>query len=331
MQDNQLSLFTDRFNKGLLLKIAKLVVTLLIVSYIYKTLRQDQYNFENLADSLISVFRSENYIRLLFLLLLVPANWALESLKWMFLARAAVPISFVEAFRSTLTGLAFGVAVPAQVGDTIGRVASLKSHRRLASIGAALVSNGVQFYIAIVAGFFALIQIQDKLSLDPYWMKSLIILLVTLIIIGIGVGIWRKKLIRFNTQKKWGKKLTSYLRVIGEYQNRDLLRALFIGSMRYLVFLIQFILALSLFQLDIAIVTLIAPTALLLLAKTLIPALNTIGDLGIRGIVILWVFENYHLPSESLIAATLIIWIVNILGPISAGLVMIWKYNWKFS
>lgn len=331
MQDNQLSSFIGRFNKGILLKSLKVLVTILILSYIYNTLNQDQYKLGDIRNSLIAAITLENLPKLTLLLLLVPVNWALESLKWMHLARLAVPIGFGEAFRSTLTGLAIGVAVPAQVGDTAGRVASLKSSRRLTSIGAALISNGIQFYVAVVAGLIAIIPMRPHLSMQPIWMTALIVLLLVLVIAGIGAGIFRKNLVSFNSQKKWAKNLKTYLQVIGEYKYSDLMRALGIGAVRYLVFLFQFLLALKLFPLELDFIDLLAPAALLLLAKTLIPALNTIGDLGIRGIVILWVFENYHLPSEWLIAATLIIWIVNIFGPLIAGLVMIWKYNWKFN
>lgn len=331
MQVNQLLSFVSRFNRGLIIKSLKLLVTLLILSYIYKTLKQDQYQFTNIRDSLVAAISLENLPQLVLIFILVPVNWALESLKWMYLARVAVPVNFWEAFRSTLTGLAIGVAVPAQVGDTAGRVASLKSSRRLTSIGAALVSNGVQFYVAVVAGLFATLLMRKILPLNQNLMTGLISLLVMLILGGICMGIFRKKLINFKSDKKWVKSLNTYLRVIGEYHFSDLVRALGLGSLRYLVILFQFILALMLFPLELGFFSLITPVAMLLLAKTLIPALNTIGDLGIRGIVILWVFENYQLPSEWLIAATLIVWILNILGPLIAGLILIWKYNWKFN
>lgn len=308
-----------------------MLVTVLILSYIYNTFNQDQYQFSSVAHTMSGVFSQSNIFKIGIMILLVPVNWALESLKWMYLARTAVNINFREAFRSTLTGLALGVAVPAQIGDTIGRVASLKSSRRLTSIGAALVSNGIQFYVAIAAGFAGLLFMHDQLTLNHEWLHILQYFLVFLLILGVLTGIFRKKLIHFNTRRKWSRNLSTYLKVIGEYSAYDLLLALLLGSFRYIIFLLQFILSLSLFSLGLSFETLIAPTALLLLAKTLIPALNTIGDLGIRGIIILWVFESYHLPDESLIAATLIIWIINILGPLMAGLIMIWKYNWKFN
>ncbi len=152
--------------------------------------------------------------------MLVPVNWALESLKWQRLARKAVPVTFREAFRGTLTGLAIGVAAPAQLGDTIGRVASLRSHDRLKAIGAALVSNGIQFYVSIIGGGIGLLWVGKKLGLDPMTRSVLNVLLIVLILLAILIVFFRRNLTTWKTKKVFLSKMLSYFQIIGQYSGR---------------------------------------------------------------------------------------------------------------
>jgi uncharacterized membrane protein YbhN (UPF0104 family) len=271
----------------------------------------------------------DHMFSILLVLFLVPVNWALESLKWQRLARKVVPVTFRDAFRGTLTGLAIGVAAPAQLGDTIGRVASLRSDDRLKAIGAAVVSNGIQFYVSIACGGLGLMRVGSRLGLDGLSRSMLHIIMVALALLGLLVVLFRKPLTHWKTDKVFLAKLLSYFRIIGQYSAADLLVATSYGLLRYAVFLSQFVLVLSLFDFGLSLSELSACAALIFLAKTLIPAINVLGDLGLREFTALFVFKQYHLPAEEIIAATFLVWIINVLGPILVGIFLIWKYKWK--
>lgn len=278
---------------------------------------------------LIETFNKNNTLTLFWMLLLVPLNWALESLKWKQLAKPVLNISFGEAFKGILAGLAIGVAAPAQLGDTIGRVAYLKTDKRLHAIGAALISNGIQFYVSVLAGACGWFAIQDQLALSETTKGLLSVLLLS-----IACGAWvllfiRTRLNHWHPKHKYLRKAHDYLRVIAEYSATDLLIATGYGVLRYLVFMSQFILALSLFNFDLTYVQLASCVSLIFLAKTLIPAVNVLGDLGLREFTALFVFKQYNLPVDEVITATFLIWIINILGPILIGIYLIWKYRLK--
>jgi hypothetical protein len=263
------------------------------------------------------------------MLLLVPVNWALESKKWQKLAQKVIPVTFWDAIRGTITGLAIGVAAPAQLGDTIGRVAALRSDKRLEAIGAAVVSNGIQFYVSLIAGALAWFFLQDSLPLNA----------ISKNIIGIGLGVltalgWivvavRKQLLNWHPEKLIFQKIHSYLRIIGTYTATELLSATAYGLLRYCVFLTQFVLALTLFNFPLDVLTLSACVALIFLAKTIIPAINVLGDLGLREFTALFVFKQYNLPAEEIITATFLVWIINVMGPILVGIFLIWKSKWN--
>lgn len=305
------------------------MVTLLIMSYIFRTFQNEEKDLGNVADVFKRIIAPEYYVTLIGMLLLVPVNWALESLKWRQLAKKVVALSFRDAFRGTLTGLAIGVAAPAQVGDTIGRIAALRSDNRLQAIGAALVSNGIQFYISVVAGAAGWFFIQQHLKMSNHSKQLLNLLLITIILLGWIVASFRKSLLSWHPSNRYVMKLHTYLAIIGKYTAVDLLLSAAYGTLRYLVFLTQFILALSMFNFPLTYPELCSCVALIFLAKTLIPAINVLGDLGLREFTALFVFKSYNLPPEEIITATFLIWIVNVLGPIMVGIFLIWKYKWK--
>ncbi|MCE7070448.1 flippase-like domain-containing protein [Dyadobacter sp. CY327] len=334
VQDKELSPAKEKRNLQNLLWLGKLIITLLILSYIYKTFRNEQKGIGDVGAVFHDILVIDHFPILFFMLLLVPVNWALESLKWQQLAKKVVDISFRDAFRGTLTGLAFGVAAPAQLGDTIGRVAALKSDRRLEAIGAAIVSNGIQFYISVVAGAVGWLHLQEKIGLSLQSKQVINVVLAVVIISGILVIQFRKPLTDWHPRRKVFQKMHTYLRIIGNYAAWDIGVSTLYGSLRYAVFLSQFVLALSLFNFPVPALELASAVSLIFLAKTLIPAINVLGDLGLREFTALLVFKQYHLPADEIIAATFLVWILNVLGPILIGIFLIWKYKWskmKFS
>ena len=329
VQDKQLSTPKEKTTWQKLFWLGKLVVTLLILSYIYKTFENEQKGIGDIGAVYRQILTKNHLFTLSTMLFLVPLNWALESLKWQRLASKAVSITFREAFRGTLTGLAVGVAAPAQLGDTIGRVAALKSDDRLKAIGAAVVSNGIQFYVSLIFGGWGLAWIGNRLGIDTSGKYMLYGLLISLCLLGIMVVLFRKRLTNWQPRRAFLVKSLSYFRIIGAYTSTDLLVATGYGMLRYLVFLSQFLLALSLFDFPMSLIDLAACVALIFLAKTLIPAINVLGDLGLREFTALFVFKQYNLPPEQVIAATFLVWTINVLGPILVGIFLIWKYKWK--
>ncbi|MFB9296680.1 lysylphosphatidylglycerol synthase domain-containing protein [Persicitalea jodogahamensis] len=308
---------------------AKLIVTLLIFSYVFRIFRNPESGFSEVLQLLGTLFTEKHLISLAVLFLLVPLNWALESIKWRFLAQKAVRISFSEAFRSTLTGLAVGVAVPAQLGDTIGRITSLKAKSRLRALGAALVSNGIQFYVSIAGGSIAWFWTGSSLGFSKKLSWSISALLITILIGGILLGLSRQRLLNWKSERLWIVKLKKNLAVVKHYSGKDLTIAFSVGFIRYLVFVTQFTMAFILFEIPVSTLDTISSVGLIYLVKTLLPAINAIGDLGIREFTALYVFAPYHVSSEKVMAATFLIWLLNILAPLLVGVYFIWKYKWS--
>ena len=331
VQDKELSPPKPKSNRANLLWVIKLVVTALVLSYIYRTFRNEQKGIGDIGSVFGEIWSGPNAPVLVLMVLLVPVNWALESLKWQKLISRITPVSFRDALRGTLTGLAVGVTVPAQLGDTLGRVAALRSGRRLEAIGAALISNGIQFYVSVLAGACGWVYLKDALDIPDTPRSAVDVILVITIFLGPALLPFRKQLDTWAPSRRIFVKMKEYLNVIGHYTPAELATGTGYGALRYLVFLSQFVLALSLFHFQVSAWQLAACVTLIFLAKTLIPAINVLGDLGLREFTALVVFAPFKLPAEQIIAATFLIWILNVLGPILAGIFLVWKYKWKKS
>jgi hypothetical protein len=301
----------------------------MVVYYLYQTIFSDPKSFADFTLIVDNIFKTSNKWPIIVLILLVPVNWAFESLKWQVLVQRVTPISFLESNKGILSGLAVGVAVPAQLGDTIGRVAALKTSNRLEAIGASIVSNGIQFYISVLVGIAGWHYWHKQLALSEkteFWMEMSFGILVTL---GLTLFLCRHYLLLWKPKKSIGIKIRSYFKVIAYYNAKELILATTYGILRYTVFIVQYILIFSLLSYTLDPLTLAASVSLILLAKTVIPAVNAIGDLGLRGFTAIFVLSPFHLPAEEIIAATFIIWIINIVCPILIGIVLIWKTKLK--
>jgi hypothetical protein len=301
---------------------SKIGILTIIVSYIIITLNRQQHDFH----SVWTYWRSANWLSFpaLLLLLLTPVNWLLEALKWQILVRRVEPISLKEATQGVLAGLAMGFALPAQLGDTAGRLLSLRSDQRWKGIGAALVSGGMQFLAAVFFGTIALfIQLQFGAQHLPVAQWILFYALILTMLLSVLAAWQRNRLVHvpFRWMRRWEK----YWVVASYYTTTELIQAFGVASLRYLTFSFQFYLAMTIFGIQLPVRETATGIGLVYLGKTIIPAFNLLSDLGVREATSLWVFGQWAVPATQILSATLTLWLFNILAPVLAGLFWVWK------
>lgn len=321
MQNNELTAQHTYALTGKITFWTKIAVFAAVVGYIVYSFRQQQHDWRSVLDS----WQAANWTTptAFFLFLLTPLNWAFEALKWQILAQRVERISFLEACRGVLAGLSMGFVLPSQVGDTAGRLLSLRTDRRWQAIGATLVAGGMQFYVALLFGLVALL----LLPALPSGYRWLVYVLLFCVAAGLLLATVRRKLTVVSVG--WLKRFENYWLVAAYYTNRELLSAFLAASLRYLTFSVQFGLALHLFDIHLPLRQMASGIGLVYLGKTLIPAFNLLSDLGIREASALFVFGQWQVPAPQILAATLTLWLINILLPVLIGLLAIWQINLK--
>jgi Lysylphosphatidylglycerol synthase TM region len=304
-----------------------------LVAYIAHVLRQQSFDWTTVSRQIRSVEQPGRWAAAL--LLLTPVNWGLEALKWQILLQRVERTTFWDACRGVLAGLSLGFALPAQLGDTAGRVLSLRTSARAEAIGASLVSGGMQFYVALVFGALAwahhLRAAPERNTPAGQWLLAL---LTMLSLLGIGFGLVRQRLIRWLATRPRLTQFARYWQVGGQYDDREIGLALLVAAMRYLVFSVQFYVAMQLVGVGLPADIAASGIGVVFLVKTITPAFNLLSDLGVREAAALWVFAPFSqvggtAPASVLITGTLSLWLVNILIPVLVGLVWVWRLNWS--
>jgi len=301
----------------------KIVVFAALLTYILRIIQQQPFDWSTLQTQLRTVIHPERWA--ISLLLLTPVNWGLEALKWQILLRRVEPVRFWEAYKGVLAGVSLGFAMPAQLGDTAGRVLSLRTNRA-GAIGASLVSGGMQFYVAIVFGTVAwahhLTLVAERNHAAGNW---LLVLLVSLSMGGVVFGFVRMRMVNYLSGRPVFQRFVSYWEVAGLYSDQEIMLALGTAALRYLVFSLQFYLAMQVVGLVLPNGVAASGIGLVFLAKTITPAFNLLSDLGVREAASLWVFSPFAVSVPVLLTATLTLWGANVLTPVLVGLIWVWK------
>ncbi len=238
---------------------------------------------------------------------MMPVNWAFEAVKWKMLARSISHLSFFQAYKGVLTGLGLGFITPHGLGDYLGRIGQLEEKNRTHLIGAVLVSRLSQMVVTGVAGLWGVY----------------VLFGIRMILIVSGVGIVAvvalfciRKLGPFVSLRLFKiEKLKPYLDVMIKYNRLDLLKALGYSLLRYTVFSLQFLFMLEMFLPKVSLSLKFAGISWIFLSKSVLPTFNFLSDLGVREASAIFFFEKYKVAVEPVIAASLMLWLTNILLP----------------
>ena len=168
----------------------------------------------------------------------------------------------------------------------------------------------------------------NHVSFQSWYYQTLFVLLIITLIIGALVFGYRLSLTKYLERFGLFRKIEPYLIVIDQYEFSEIREAMFWATLRYTVFSIQFWLLFQLFNIKLNVIDSFAGIFLVFFSKTLIPAINFLGDLGIREASSLFVFGVYNIEPSLLIATTLSLWCVNIFIPTVVGI--FWALKLKF-
>jgi uncharacterized membrane protein YbhN (UPF0104 family) len=113
-----------------------------------------------------------------------------------------------------------------------------------------------------------------------------------------------------------------YFLIIKEYSNSEIIKVVSISIVRYLIFSIQYVLLLWIFEVQLGIDLLFLGVAFVFLCKSVIP---TFFDLGIRESSAIYFFSIYQTDEKSVLLASLVLWLINIILPSILGLMYIFK------
>lgn len=292
-----------------------------------------QGDFAHFRQLLAMSLHSDGFrLLLLAVLLMMPLNWLLETVKWRLLIRYIEPVTLPSAFRSVLAGITFSLFTPNRVGEFLGRIFTLRANR-IKSALLTIAGSISQLIVTLVAGMVALLffipqyvdfseQWQDYLYAGLVILILLLSLLLVLLFLKVPVITARlDKLIR----PQW-RHINLYLIVIERVGRQILAGVLLLSALRYLVFSAQFYLLLRAFGLEIPYFQAMMLISLTYFVMAAIPTV-ALADLGIRGSVSIYFIGIYFgsntAAAASILSASTLIWIINLALPALLGVFFI--------
>ncbi len=297
---------------------------LLVALYFQVIVKFKNFQWNSLHN--LDIFFGVNIIYWILIGLLLILNWALEAKKWQILAQKIENISFFQAFKGVLVGLAFS-NILVSIGDFAGKILMLHSDKRLQSIGAALVGNAIQLYVSLLFGFFGLLFFVSSQHPTPaFAFYVLTVFLGICVSFGLILGIYFDKSNALFLPKKIFK---NYLKVLKEFSPKEIKRIFILSFFRYFVFSTQFYLILVIFQLNLPWKVLFSGIFPIFLGKTIGSLFHSLGDLSIRELSAVYFFSFYGTDIPLVSLATFMVWIINVLFPSLVG--SFYVFQLKFS
>lgn len=272
----------------------------------------------------ILVFKGINAAIFIAVLFLLPVNWGLEAVKWKLLVSNNGKFSFTESLKGVLTGVALGFATPHGLGDYFGRILQLNIHDREKLVGSVLLTRLSQFSVTLIFGLFSFLYFFHlRFNEDP--LISYLIVSISLFALVLFFG-----LLTFHHQFLMILKLFpfiwKYCRALEDYSRADIFRIFLFSILRYLVFSLQFVLLLFIFNVSNDPWILFLGVNFVFLAKSIIP---TLFELGVREYAAVYFFSAFALSDYDIVQASLCLWIINLLFPAIIGMFLVFKLKLK--
>ena len=300
--------------------IFKWLIFCAVIYCLYSVIRNRKVDIGYVIYHLNQVLSVKNIFLFLIVFWLGFLNWSLEAKKWQILVNQVEIISFKDAFKSVLIGLSLGFISQADLGDLAGKMVLIKNENRKKSTGAVLLGGGIQTYISLIFGTFGLayfmVNVFSSISTFEF-------AILNLCVVGIFFGIillrYRKNIDFVFDNFSFLASSKPFLIILKSYSNLEVFQVFTLSVSRYLIFSLQFLIILFIFQIDLPILVLMMTIFLIFLVKTIVPSVSFLSDLGIRSMTSLYLFEFYKIKSSVVVASTFTLWFINILLPVLLG------------
>lgn len=297
---------------------------MIICILIVKQLQSDD------TDQIIDYFKQNNgtndHKLLLFtILILMPLNWYLEGKKWQLLMSPFVKIGWLQSIKIVLAGIATGIFTPGRIGEYAGRAITSDKDQKQEVITATLLGSIAQNFWNIAGGLvLSYYFIKNTFHVTNWLVISLILIVAVQIVILLLMYYRMPKVADWLTTKTWLHRYKDRLVDMEVYSKPLLNQVLLLSFVRYGIYTGQYILTMFFFGVDVPFMTMLGNITGIFLIQTGIP-LPTLMSIIARGEIAILVWSTSGVRSIIALAATFLIWFINLILPAIAGLIILSK------
>jgi Lysylphosphatidylglycerol synthase TM region len=302
-------------------------VLLIVLCYSLYSQLMKQTDLEQRWQQIKYSWQSWKFFTVLFLMLL---NWGIEARKWQLLVLHVQQFSFIQAFKSVLAGCSITMLTPNRIGEYGGRILFLKEENRVKAISLNIASGISQLLITMIMGCAGLIFLRffshtnnNALSVLPdFWGNVLIYFSIAsaglLFLFYIRLG-WLVRLIE--KIPAFGK-VVKHIAVLDDFSARQLLRILSLSLLRYLVFVLQYILLLQVMEVNIQVDLCFWLISVFYLVMAVAPTIGFL-ELPVRAKASMELMKLYSTNTLGIETAALAMWVINLVIPALIGSLLI--------
>ena len=286
----------------------------------------NQKDFEKTWNNIKNNFSTSEWISCVIVFLLMFVNWGIETKKWQLLIKGIEKVSFGKAFKAVFSGQAFALNTINNLGEFVGRVLFLNEGNRLRAIALTMVGSMSQVITTFVMGaislflarvFFA----QEGLGnggLNAFWYSGLMFVLVTcttlLLMIYYSLSWVTKAIEKIGVVKKYA----FLIQKVEDFHAKELTTILIYSFVRYIVFVIQYLILLKIFQVQANEFLLILMICIIFLILAIVPTI-ALTELGLRGQVSILMLGLVSTNTAGIVFTATAIWFINRALPALAG------------
>lgn len=302
--------------KQFLLLLLKLIVVGGAFYFINNQLAEKDFNWNIIYQTLQ---KPNAWILVLTLLILTFLNRFLEILKWQNLAQLVQPINIWESTKQVLIGITFGIVTPNGIGEYAGKAWFYRKKEVVKIVFLNAICNGVQVFFAVTFGLIGTLYINylHKFIAPKY------ILLFFAILTTVILAILLVKNIRIK-----GYSLQTLFKSLNEIPQKIHRKNILLALLRYVVLIHQYFILYTLFSVEIPYFILLAVVASIYLLASSLPNFQAI-DFALKGSIAIYLFGFFGVDSWIVTIVAALIWLLNLVIPISIGSIFLLIFNPK--
>jgi len=291
----------------------KVAVVFLLSYVIYQQVFAKE-NADKIWENFLKNLTFENIHWLALTIILIPINWAFETLKWQVLIKNFENLSFWKSYKAILLGITFSLFTPNRIGEYGGRIVGSFSQLLV------LLSCGI---LGLLLFIYLFLEIDQWIWLSIFFVGILFTFLMLFCFYNIDLVIPIVKRIPYAHKLK---RFVKHVNVLRNYSSPILSSALMYSFLRYATYTLQYFFMLQFFGINVSIIKGLAGIATIFLLQTSIP-LPPIWDLFARGQIALeiWGFSSEN--EIGILASTFTLWVLNLIIPALIGTIFIVRIN----
>lgn len=313
----------NQSNKNIKIILNRLIGPALFVWVSYSIYQQilKQPDLDASISYIKETFRVHQLWKFLPVVCLMGFNWILEAAKWKVLIYSLEPVSLIQSLKTVLAGLATGLGTPNRIGEYGGRALYMRKENRMGSLSATAVSSFSQLLITLFFGLSGILILKTNITGNPPVILSAagIFCIVCCYIYFHPSGI-----IEIVKRFPFSQKILPHLTILEKLPVTVLLRVLLLSSIRYLVFVCQFILLLEIMRVDIDWWRALWSVSILYLILAIVPSVALL-ELSVRAKAGILLFQTMSKNVMGIYAASTGIWIINVIVPAVIGSTFLMK------